>query len=201
MGMGSAREKNAPALRSPVSWALLGLVIERASYGYELVHRFERTYGDALPLSSASQIYTSLDSLVGRALIEAVPGTGESSETTRQPRPHYRATDAGVTSYQEWLIAQAHDERRRSRLFARQLAVLAPAAALQVIERYEQVCLKHASETPLSPAEDVPHDAISELAERLVAEEDRQAIGSKLSWIEYARREFRVLSEGRVPRR
>lgn len=35
-------------MRSPLNWALLGLVIQRPSYGYELVQRFERIYEDAL---------------------------------------------------------------------------------------------------------------------------------------------------------
>ena len=50
-------------MRSPINWALLGLVIQRPSYGYELVQRFERTYEDALELSSPSQVYTALDAL------------------------------------------------------------------------------------------------------------------------------------------
>ena len=32
------------SMQSPVNWALLGLVIERPSYAYELAQRFERTY-------------------------------------------------------------------------------------------------------------------------------------------------------------
>ena len=35
-------------MQSPVNWALLGLVIERPSYAYELAKRFERTYGSVL---------------------------------------------------------------------------------------------------------------------------------------------------------
>ena len=94
-GVGAANEKSGAALRSPVSWALLGLVIQRPSYGYELVQRFERTYGHALELSSPSQIYTALDALERRGLIEKLP-PGEAPEVVRQPKPHYRATARGV---------------------------------------------------------------------------------------------------------
>jgi DNA-binding PadR family transcriptional regulator len=188
-------------MRSPVSWALLGLVIERPSYGYELVQRFERTYGDALELSSASQIYTALDTLARRALIEELPTDGAANGMVRQPKPHYRATAAGVSGYQDWLIAQVHEERRRSRLFARQLAALGPRAALAVIERYEQACLREARGTPLATAEDPSVDGAAGLAARLVCEEDRLTLGARLSWIEYARREFGALAAGRSPRR
>lgn len=187
-------------MRSPVSWALLGLVIERPSYGYELVQRFERTYSDALELSSPSQIYTALDALERRSLIEKLPA-GAAPEVGRQPKPHYQATPAGVHGYQDWLIAQVHEERRRSRLFARQLAALAPQAALGVIERYEQTCLEEAKKTPIATTHDPLLDGTWGLASRLVGEEERLALGARLSWIEYARSEFRALVGGRGPQR
>jgi DNA-binding PadR family transcriptional regulator len=187
-------------MRSPVSWALLGLVIERPSYGYELVQRFERTYSDALELSSPSQIYTALDALERRSLIEKLPA-GAAPEVGRQPKPHYQATPAGVHGYQDWLIAQVHEERRRSRLFARQLAALAPQAALGVIERYEQTCLEEAKKTPIATTHAPLLDGAWGLASRLVGEEERLALGARLSWIEYARSEFRALVGGRGPQR
>jgi DNA-binding PadR family transcriptional regulator len=200
MGASVGREGGVPAIRSPVSWALLGLVIERPSYGYELVQRFERTYGDALELSSPSQIYTALDALERRSLIEKLPPGPAPAEVGRQPKPHYRASGDGVRGYQDWLIAQVHEERRRSRLFARQLAVLEPRAALSVIERYEQACLREAKKTPLAGARDPAADRVNGLACRLVGEEDRLAVGARLSWIEYARREFKALAARTAPR-
>lgn len=188
-------------MRSPVSWALLGLVIERPSYGYELVQRFARTYSDALELSSPSQIYTALDALERRSLIEKLPTNGAAPDVVRQPKPHYQATAQGVRGYQDWLIAQVHEERRRSRLFARQLAALAPQAAIAVIERYEQACLEEAKRTPIATTNDALLDGASGLAARLVDEEERLALGSKLSWIEYARREFRALIGERISQR
>jgi DNA-binding PadR family transcriptional regulator len=196
-----ARAGSAPTIRSPISWALLGLVIERPSYGYELVRRFERTYGDALELSSPSQVYTALDALARRSLIEKLPADDAAPDALRQPKPHYGATAAGVRGYQDWLIAQVHEERRRSRLFARQLAVLAPRAALAVIERYQQACLEEAQSTPIATAEHTSADGASGLASRLVCEEDRLAVGARLSWVEYARREFRGLAAGQSPKR
>jgi DNA-binding PadR family transcriptional regulator len=196
-----ARDGSVGAMRSPVSWALLGLVIERPSYGYELVQRFERTYGDALELSSPSQVYTALDTLARRSLIEKLPTDDDAPDVLRQPKPHYRATVEGVRGYQDWLIAQVHEERRRSRLFARQLAVLEPRAALTVIERYEQACLDEAKRTPIGGSNHASADGAFELASRLVYEEDRLAVGARLAWIEYARSEFRGLAARRSPPR
>ncbi len=188
-------------MRSPLNWALLGLVIQRPSYGYELVQRFERTYADALELSSPSQIYTALDTLAHRSLIEELPAEDAAPGVVRQPKPHYRATDSGMNSYQEWLIAQVQDERRRSRLFARQLAVLAPEVALAVVERYERACLKRVSSAPMTATNDPSLEGAGGLAARLVSEEERLAVDARLSWIEYARREFSALASGAVATR
>jgi DNA-binding PadR family transcriptional regulator len=177
-------------MRSPVSWALLGLLIERPGYGYDLVQRFERTYGDALELSSPSQIYTSLKGLEQRSLIEQLPAEEGSADALRQPKPRYRATSEGLRRYQDWLISQVHEERRRSRLFARQLAILAPHAALTVIERYEESCLQEPRRGPADPS---LAGGTSAFASRLIAEESRLATGTTLQWIEYARRELQAI--------
>jgi DNA-binding PadR family transcriptional regulator len=206
--MGGARvanERGAAALRSPVSWALLGLVIQRPSYGYELVQRFERTYGDALELSSPSQIYTALDALERRELIEKLP-PGKATEGSRQPKPHYRATAEGLSSHADWLIEQVGDERRRSALFSLQLAVLEPQAALAILTRYEQLCLRAASDAPSAPSgdqttEQTPSEASAgELASRLLDEAERVSVQARLAWIGYARREFTAQASSRAPK-
>jgi DNA-binding PadR family transcriptional regulator len=181
-------------MRSPVNWAVLGLAIERPSYGYEILQRFERNYGELLKLSSPSQIYTALDSLIDRALIEATsePPSGAAS---RQPRLHYRATEEGVRLYQEHLIGQAEEGRRRASLFARELAALAPDAALAVLDHYEQTCLAQAATARPARSGSAAPDASTSLADRLAAEEERLAMEAKLPWIEYARRELRALAD------
>jgi DNA-binding PadR family transcriptional regulator len=190
------RDAGTGAMRSPVNWAVLGLTIERPSYGYEILQRFERNYGDLLKLSSPSQIYTALDSLVDRCLIEATrePSPGVAS---RQPRLHYRSTEEGVRRYQEHLVDQAEEDRRRSSLFARELAALAPEAALAVLDRYEQMCLAQATKARPGEGDVEPAapDASTTLADRLAAEEERLATEAKLPWVDYARRELRAMAD------
>jgi len=192
-------KRNASPMQSAVHWALLGLVIERPSYGYELAQRFEHAYAGMLQLSGISYVYTALDTLQCRRMIEEIPGT----RTGRQPKPRYRATTEGVRSYQQRLIVQMREDFRRSRLFARQLAVLAqePEMALDVIEHYGQECLAEAGDTPLPALRGDCEDAATGLAARLVSEERRLAIESRLPWIDYARREFRALAAGRIQAR
>lgn len=186
-------------MRSPLNWALLGLVIQRPSYGYELVQRFERTYSDTLELSSPSQIYTALDMLERKSLVEELPAEEVESGVGRQPKPHYRATAEGVRCYEEWLIAHVADERRRSRMFTCQLVALAPSVALAVIKRYEQACLEEASRTSILDSGEAPADGAAGLARRLVREDERLSMGSRLEWIEYARRELTASASGGLP--
>ncbi|HTA96463.1 MAG TPA: helix-turn-helix transcriptional regulator [Solirubrobacteraceae bacterium] len=177
-------------------------MIQRPSYGYELVQRFERTYGEALELSSPSQIYTALDALRRRGLIEKLP-PGKATEDSRQPKPHYRATAEGLSSHADWLIEQVGDERRRSRLFSLQLAVLDPQAALEILARYEQSCLQEASGMPPATAQEAEEEGahVAELASRLLREEERISVQARLGWIGYARREFAALVSGRAAQR
>lgn len=139
MEEGSAPERRAQApMTSAVNWALLGLIIERPSYAYELAQRFERVYGDTLVFHA----YTALGALASRSLIEEIAGTHGG----RQPKPHYRATPLGIDSYRDWLVAQVREDRRRQRLSAIQLAGLAhePEAALEIISRCEHAYLEEA---------------------------------------------------------
>jgi DNA-binding PadR family transcriptional regulator len=196
--MGAERDVQSIPMHSPVNWALLGLVIERPSYAYELAQRFERTYEGALSLSSVSHVYTALAALKSRALIEEIEGVRVGRRARR-----YTATATGLQDYREWLLSQLAEDRRRQRLFVLQLAALTrnPREALEIVGDYERQCLAEAANTPLGSAQGVASVSGSELAARLIAEEHRLAVGAKLAWAQYARRELSGLENGRVPPR
>jgi len=185
--MRAERDAQAAPMQSSVNWALLGLVIERPSYAYELAQRFERTYRAVLSLSSVSHVYTALAALKGRSLIEELPGT----RMGRQPKPRYQATEKGLLDYGEWLVAQVGEDRRRQQLVVLQLATFTrnPPAALEILARYEQACLQQAAGTPITPSDDAAA-GVPKLTARLVNEESRLALGAKLAWVHYARREL-----------
>jgi DNA-binding PadR family transcriptional regulator len=190
--MASARvdDGSVAAMRSPINWALLGLLIQRPGYGYELVQRFERTFGDALALSSRSQIYTALDSLARRGLIEHA-SDARDGDPVRQPKLHYRATRNGIEAHEHWLVEQVSDDERRSRVIARHFAALAPEQALRVLDRCAELCLDAAGRLPAQDDGQRPEQP-GALAERLAGEEERLRAGAVLIWIEYARSELRA---------
>jgi DNA-binding PadR family transcriptional regulator len=182
-------------MHSSVNWALLGLVIERPSYAYELAQRFDDVYAGVLSLSSVSHVYTALAALKSRSLIEDVPRTAGAQAKARQPKTRYRATTSGIEGYLEWLVAQVGEDRRHQQLLVVQLAALrrSPQTVLAVVDAYERACLSHAHRLPVARDGAAGHDGTSELLARLVAEEHRLAVGAKLAWIEYARRELKTL--------
>jgi DNA-binding PadR family transcriptional regulator len=174
-------------------------VIEHPSHGYELAQRFKRVYGETLVLTSRLYIYPLLETLSNHGFIEEIPvGASEQAPTSR-PKPHYRVTEQGKDAYQEWLVSQFNEERHRSWLFARQLGMLEPEVALEVIKRYEQEYLNEA-EAETTETTVAPEDG-SDLAERLANEDHRLAVGVRLSWLEYARSELKALVEERARRR
>ncbi len=182
-------------MTSLVYWTLLGLVIERASYGQELYNRFERKYGDVVRLSGASHVYGALDSLEARTLIESIPGTGPD----RQPRTHYRATSLGISSYRAWCMEQFVAAQRHSQeLWVRQFSVFAsdPDTALCMLVELESQHLKEAERTGHSAG--APIGSRAEMIDDLVSERERLAEGGLLKWLQYAQDRFEARAgEGR----
>jgi DNA-binding PadR family transcriptional regulator len=171
-------------MTSPVNWALLGLLLARPGYGYQLMKRFEEAFGEVLVLGSESHVYTALNELSRRGLIEEVADSPAGrSGTERQPKIRYRATAEGAEAYRERMFQQAGADRRQSQLFVRQLAAMEhePETALEILARYEQACLAEARARPA---------ASERLIDRLLAQESRLAMEGRLPWVEYARGEF-----------
>ncbi len=199
MSIRPARAKHSGGMRSTINWVVLGLVIERQGYAYDLVQRCDRDYGDVVKVSSESQVYAGLNSMLEKGLIEEVPGSRTVRPgASRQPKPAYRATRSGILAYEAWLATQADGERRQAQLFIRQLAGFAqrePDAALEIVARYEQSCLDRVVEPVATTAD--PGGSSARLRARLTREQERQFEGARLSVAQFARREVKALLDGR----
>jgi DNA-binding PadR family transcriptional regulator len=186
----NAREQSSQPMNSPINWALLGLVIERPSYAYELAQRFERVYDGALSLSSVSHIYMALPALLERGLIEEIAG----EPGARRARRRYRATDLGHDEHARWVIRQVAEERRRQQLLITQLGAIAHERerTIELLDAYEQACLREIVATP--PA-DTHTAGTTGLVRRLLGEETRLAVAAKLRWVQYARSELLAFTQ------
>jgi DNA-binding PadR family transcriptional regulator len=198
MGAGSVREAQAP-MHSPVNWGLLGLIIERPSYAYELARRFERTYDGALSLSSVSHVYTALGTLRERGLVQEIEDARAGASRSKR---RYEATPEGLAEHAGWLVEQASEQRRHQRLLITQLGALArtPQRALKVLDEYERVCLAELTAAP--PAGDMTPGTTG-LVSRLIGEDARQSAAAKLRWVQYARAQLARTAQGdaSAPRR
>ncbi|HTC58811.1 MAG TPA: PadR family transcriptional regulator [Solirubrobacteraceae bacterium] len=174
-------------MTSVVYWAVLGLVIERPSYGLELYNRYQRLYADLLPVSGSSHIYTALDELESRGFIETIPEVG----TGRQPKPHYRVTAPGTSHFEDWYVEQMDAQRRSLELWARQLAIFAhhPVTAINLIGRFRREYLEKAGQIGRG-SEGSVGGSRGALIDELVAEQQRIAAGGMLSWLRFARARF-----------
>lgn len=173
---------------SEVYWTLLGLMIERPSYGMGLYRRYERMYGDVLPISEASHIYRGINELLERGYAREMPAPrAATASMSRQPKPHYHATELGVRSYTDWLVDQVDAERKRQALMVRQLSTFIdePSTALHVLGSYQSRCLGYAGKAG-EPRDDVAAGSRDEMIERLVARRQRLTLGAQLSWLKHA---------------
>jgi DNA-binding PadR family transcriptional regulator len=182
MALKNAHEHASQPMQSPVNWGLLGLIIERPSYAYELARRFERVYEGALSLSSVSHIYMALPALLERDLIEEVGG----EPGARRARRRYRATELGRDEHAHWVVRQVAEERRRQQVLVTQLGTVAHERerALRLLDAYEQACLR---EMVAAPPADAPTAGTTGLVRRLLGEETRLGVAAKLRWVQYAR--------------
>jgi DNA-binding PadR family transcriptional regulator len=169
---------------TPVNAAVLALVIEQPSYGYEVWQRFEARFSGVLDVG-ASRIYQAFDGLLDEGLIEELPGAADA--TRRQPRQRYRATDRGRQSHRAWLAEELHGDPARLELNRRLLATAGDdrASLLDVIDRYEQACLDEMAQLHTATCA-----AVGALRDRLLAEERRLVLEARMKWILFARHQL-----------
>jgi DNA-binding PadR family transcriptional regulator len=163
-------------LRSQVACAVLGLVIEKPSHGYEIGQRFDRRFGGFLSVGRSS-IYAALASLMDAGLIEKMAGRSTTGVSRgAKAGASYRATAPGARAYREWLAERVRNDPQRVEMLGRMTlaGVHSVEAALDFIGRYERECVREAQELsrPIEGAD------------------------AQLGWISYARAELRDARAG-----
>ena len=167
-------------------YAVLGLLLEQPSYGYEVLVRFRRAFDVAQWGISPQGLYASLDRLERDGLIEPVD-VPDRDTRRRQPKTPYRVTPSGADELRRFLDTPMRADPSRAELLLRLQCVAARDvdALLRMLDDHEQACLDELGRLPerARPADD-------SLVERLALEEQRLAIQARLLWVAYARREL-----------
>ena len=181
--------------RSLLESVVLGCVIERPGYGYDLGKRITARMGPGWQFNP-SGVYGSLDRLEAKELVrheyrEAVPRSPRSRD-----RVVYRATDEGVVAFEDWLRSEVRKEPVRMDVLAR-IAVSRPEHApllLSALEGYERECLDMVAGTTAHDSLDVrPWD-------RMISEGVRdsvlQHLRAELAWARTMRRRIEAFRRG-----
>lgn len=180
-------------LRSPVAFAVLGLVIEKPSHGYEIWRRFQGRFGQFLG-AGRSSIYSMLATLKDAGLIETMPGRSPTAvRRGPKPGPPYKATKLGARAYRGRLAERVRDDPRRVEMLGRLTlaGVHSVGAALDFLAHYERECIREATELS-RPSAGGRSGGVSGLVEGLLIEERRRMIDAQLGWINYARTSLRA---------
>lgn len=181
----------------PVQLAVLALLIERPTYVYELSQRFDDRFGELLPIATGT-VYKAVDGLLRRGLIERMALDGEE-DTRRQPKPHYRATADGARTLRQSLADDMRGDPFQTEMLQRLLSVSVQdaRAMLDVVDRYERLCLEQLGSMPTIAASlGDPGSSFVSLRGELVAEERRLALEAQLKWVAYARSRIGAVSGG-----
>jgi DNA-binding PadR family transcriptional regulator len=176
--------------------AVLGLLLDRPSWGYELVARFERIFGEQ-PWEwrvTPTAIYRALNRLEDDGMIEPIGGErGERwiDSKQRRMRQSYRVTGDGARSMREWFGTPMPSSPSQEELLIRVHFGDASDETLRaMLKRHAEVCLIELERIAAAPAET--------RMQRLVKEDRRLAVQARLSWIDFVLAELRGPGDARV---
>jgi DNA-binding PadR family transcriptional regulator len=133
-------------------YAILGLVIERPGYGYQLAQRLEERFGSSA--FAPSGVYSALDQLSRDDFVRAAGEMGPGPARRAAPRMIYEATAQGVDHFESWILGSSPTPPLRDELHMK-IALCRPANLPRLIDLVygqELACmgrlrdLKHSSE-------------------------------------------------------
>lgn len=188
-GRANASIETSSTRGSPARLAVLGLLLERSAYPYDVARRFEERVGSAWGIHRG-QVYQAVYGLEREGLLERVEGSG-----TDERRTVFRATSAGREAFETWLASDAAADPSpiRNALFIR-LAFLLPEhvpSLLEFVDRREYGVLRRIREySDASPAlEDKPQSGEdwSAIGLHLILEGTVATLQSELRWLRRVR--------------
>jgi len=168
--------------------AVLGLVIERPGYGYDLARRLHERFGSSS--FAPTGVYSALDQLSSEALVRSAGcRTGGESERAA-PRTIYEATPEGVERFEQWMLDASALAPVRDELHMK-MALSKPhnlKRLIELAEAQEEDCLarlqglKRQSALPgATPTE------WSDVAALLVRDAEIKQLQARMEWLQKAR--------------
>lgn len=168
--------------------AVLGLVIERPGYGYQLAQRLDERLGSSG--FALSGVYSALDQLSRddfvRSAAEIAPPPGSRSG----PRTVYEATEEGVDHFEAWMLDATATPPLRDELHMK-IALCRPHNVPRLIDMVagqEVVCLGRLADLKRLARQDPPVSRDwSKLMRMLAAEAEVAFWNARIEWLQSAR--------------
>ncbi len=168
--------------------ALLGLLLHRAGYPYQLADRLQRRLGPAWEVNSGS-LYQTVKSLERDGLIERV----QSAAGDHEDRHVFAITDEGVSEFERWFDQAPDTVRLPRRPLLVKITFAGPLRlkdALSKVDAYERDCARRLAETA-HLREELPVDGpllrAGHLLLRLNLSTDVFQLEGELRWARQAR--------------
>lgn len=179
---------------------VLGQLIRRRGYGYELADRL-RAWTDAFEFSDAA-IYAALRQLERRGLIVEVgleqPVTGDWH---RGQRVVFEATEAGRAHFDGWMTTMPRKAPHREELHLQLLVAEEEdvEGLIASLRRLEDDCREHLARVlamSLDPREAPPHTRISAFGAPLVRDALTSHLQATMDWAQRTRRTLQNRRDG-----
>ncbi len=170
-------------------YAILGLVIERPGYGYQLAQRLEERFGSSA--FAPSGVYSALDQLSRDALVRAAGEVGPGPARRAAPRMIYEATDEGVEHFEAWMLGSSPAPPLRDDLHLK-IALCRPhdvPALIDMVYGQELACMARLRDLGQSSERELASDRQewSRLMRTLARDAEVASWKSRIEWLQSAR--------------
>ncbi|HTA97223.1 MAG TPA: PadR family transcriptional regulator [Solirubrobacteraceae bacterium] len=176
--------------------AVLGLVIERPGYGYDLARRLEERFGSSG--FAPTGVYSALDQLSSEELVRSAGARPGGANERAAPRTIYEATPKGIDRFEGWMLGDSSLAPVRDELYMK-IALSRPhdlSRLIELAQTQEQDCLArmHELREPVARQQSRPK-AWSEVAVLLVRDAEIKQLQARVEWLQKARTIMHKLSE------
>jgi DNA-binding PadR family transcriptional regulator len=188
----STGENELSTNQSPLKGAVLGLLVQGPSYGYELANRLERQLGPGWSIVRPS-LYRMLRGLDSDGLVSCA----QVFEDTSSARIMYEATDQAEAALVAWMDTPVSFDEAQLQLQAR-MVVARPEdlpRLLVALNQHERALFSKRNE--VRQGRPTQHSLRASMM-LLVREASMQRINADLLWLDMARQTIRTLLASRA---
>jgi DNA-binding PadR family transcriptional regulator len=168
--------------------AVLGLVIERPGYGYQLAQRLEERFGSSG--FAPSGVYSALDQLARDEYVRCAGEMGAGRASRAAPRTIYEATEGGVDHFEAWMLDSSPTPPLRDELHMK-IALCRPRNVprlIDVVHGQELACLGRLQDLKrVTEVEPANSQEWSRLMRTLAADAEVAIWNARIEWLQSAR--------------